>query len=64
MSKKFYRLDPTTRTIVETTLDDYNQSHGQTDTMMVDGSKAKKKISLDVVDGSLSDILNFLSNVK
>lgn len=58
-------MNTSTRKVEEITVEDYLKYHGQVDTMVVEvGEDRKRKISLDAVECSLSDLLNFLSKVK
>lgn len=65
MSKTYFKLDETTRKIVELTEDEYLLCHGQADTMVVDATENRKRsITLDTVNCSLSEFLAFLSKVR
>lgn len=65
MSKTYFKLDETTRKVVELTEDEYRLAHGQTDTMVVDSTDGRKrKITADICEGSLSEFLAFLSKVR
>lgn len=65
MSKTYFKLDETTRKVVELTEDEYLLCHGQADTMVVDATENRKRsITLDTVNCSLSELLGFLSKVK
>jgi deoxyribodipyrimidine photolyase-like uncharacterized protein len=65
MSKTYFKLDETTRKVVEITVDDYLKCHGFVDTMVVAvGEDKKRKITADFCEGTLSEFLAFLSKVR